>query len=41
LEIEEMPTKQIIEHLEKGTLDAGIAATPLDYEHILEKPLYY
>ena len=41
LEIEEMPTKQIIEHLENGTLDAGIAATPLDYEHILEKPLYY
>jgi LysR family hydrogen peroxide-inducible transcriptional activator len=41
LEIEEMPTKQIIEHLEKGTLDAGIAATPLDYDHILEKPLYY
>ena len=36
-----MPTKQIIEHLEKGTLDAGIAATPLDYDHILEKPLYY
>ena len=41
LEIEEMPTQQIIENLEKGTLDAGIAATPLDYDHILEKPLYY
>lgn len=41
LEIEEMPTHQIIENLEKGTLDAGIAATPLDYDHILEKPLYY
>ena len=41
LEIEEMPTQQIIEHLEKGTLDAGIAATPLDYEHIDEKPLYF
>ena len=41
LEIEEMPTQQIIENLEKGTLDAGIAATPLDYEHIFEKPLYY
>ncbi len=41
LEIEEMPTQQIIENLEKGTLDAGIGATPLDYDHILEKPLYY
>jgi len=41
LEIEEMPTQQIIENLEKGTLDGGIAATPLDYEHIFEKPLYY
>jgi LysR family hydrogen peroxide-inducible transcriptional activator len=41
LKIEEMPTQQIIENLEKGTLDAGIAATPLDYEHIFEKPLYY
>ena len=41
LEIKEMPTQQIIENLEKGTLDAGIAATPLDYDHILEKPLYY
>ena len=41
LEIEEMPTQQIIEHLEKGTLDAGIAATPLDYENIDEKPLYF
>lgn len=41
LEIEEMPTQQIIDHLEKGTLDAGIAATPLDYEQIHEKPLYF
>ena len=41
LEIEEMPTQQIIENLEKGTLDAGIAATPLNYNHILEKQLYY
>ena len=41
LEIEEMPTHQILEHLEKGTLDAGIAATPLTTDHIIEKPLYY
>lgn len=41
LEIEEMPTQQILEHLEKGTLDAGIAATPLGMDQIVEKPLYY
>lgn len=41
LEIEEMPTQQILEHLEKGTLDAGIAATPLGLEQLVEKPLYY
>ena len=41
LEIEEMPTQQIIEQLEKGTLDAGIAATPLSFEEVIEKPLYY
>ncbi len=41
LEIEEMPTQQILENLEKGTLDAGIAATPLGMEQIVEKPLYY
>jgi LysR family hydrogen peroxide-inducible transcriptional activator len=41
LEIEEMPTHQIIEQLEKGTLDAGIAATPLSFEEVIEKPLYY
>lgn len=41
LEIEEMSTQQILEQLEKGTLDAGIAATPLDVDHINEKPLYY
>ncbi len=41
LEIEEMSTQQIIEQLKKGTLDAGIAATPLAMEEITEKPLYY
>jgi LysR family hydrogen peroxide-inducible transcriptional activator len=41
LEIEEMPTQQILEQLEKGILDAGIAATPLGFEQIEEKPLYY
>ena len=41
LEIEEMPTHLILERLENGTLDAGIAATPLDISQIEEKPLYY
>ena len=41
LEIEEMPTQQILEHVEKGTIDAGIAATPLGLQEIIEKPLYY
>ncbi len=41
LEIEEMPTQQILEQLEKGILDAGIAATPLGLEQIIEKPLYF
>ncbi len=36
-----MPTQQIIEQLEKGILDAGIAATPLSLEEVVEKPLYY
>ena len=41
LEIEEMPTHLILERLENGTLDAGIAATPLGISQIEEKPLYY
>ena len=41
LEIEELPTQQILERLEKGTLDTGIVATPLSMDDIVEKPLYY
>lgn len=41
LKIEELPTETIIERLEDGHLDAAIAATPLDYENIKERPLYY
>ena len=41
LKIEELNTASIIEELENGKLDAGIAATPLDDPKLTEKPLYY
>ena len=41
LNIEEMNTTTIIRYLKDGKLDAGIAATPLKYESIEERPLYY
>lgn len=41
LKIEELNTETIIERLEDGHLDAAIAATPLQNEHIVERPLYY
>ena len=41
IEIIEIPTEQMIEALLDGKLDAGIAATPLEEEKIVEKPLYY
>lgn len=41
LKIEEITTKNICERIDKGTLDAGIAATPLHREKLIEKPLYY
>jgi LysR family hydrogen peroxide-inducible transcriptional activator len=41
LKIEELNTASIIEELNNGKLDAGIAATPLDDPKLLEKPLYY
>ena len=41
LKIEELNTTSIIEKLRAGKLDAGIAATPLDNPHLIEKPLYY
>ena len=41
LKIEELTTESIIEHLADGKLDAGIAATPLKHETIIERPLYY
>ena len=41
LRIEEYHTQEIIEHLRDGTLDAAIAATPLEEEDITESNLYY
>ncbi len=41
LEVFEVPTQQMIEQLQEGKLDAGIAATPLEEEKIVEKPLFY
>lgn len=41
LVIREQNTDQIIRNLAEGHLDAGIAATPLGREFIVERPLYY
>ena len=41
LNILEMPTENIIKNLNDGVLDAGIAATPLRIDSIVETPLYY
>ncbi len=41
LQIIEIPTEQMMESIIDGKIDAGIAATPLEEEKIVEKPLYY
>ncbi len=41
IEIVEIPTEQMIESLLEGKLDAGIAATPLEEDKIVERPLFY
>ena len=41
LKIEELTTHNIIKMLEEGHLDAGIAATPLGLNSIIELPLYH
>lgn len=41
LKIHELTTQKIIKQIKDGSLDAGIAATPLNEEHINEWPLYY
>ncbi len=41
LEIFELTTQQIIDEINEGKIDAGIAATPLQESKIIERPLYY
>jgi len=41
LHVEELRTKQILQRLEKGLLDAAIVTTPLEQKGVIEKPLYY
>ncbi|MGB5981022.1 MAG: hydrogen peroxide-inducible genes activator [Nonlabens sp.] len=41
LRIEELTTENILERLSDGSLDAAIAATPLDHVDIKKKVLYY
>ncbi|SFU55316.1 LysR family transcriptional regulator, hydrogen peroxide-inducible genes activator [Pustulibacterium marinum] len=41
LKIEELNTELMIQKLLDGSLDAGIAATPLQHEQIKERVLYY
>lgn len=39
--IKEENTETIIKHLREGKIDAAIAATPLETEDLIERPLYY
>ena len=41
LKIEELTTEEIIQRIIDGHLDAAIAATPLQHDIIIERPLYY
>ena len=41
LKIEELNTETIIKKLEDNSIDCAIAATPLNNDKILERPLYY
>ncbi len=41
LRVEELTTDNIIERLDDGSLDAAIAATPLNHESIKERVLYF
>lgn len=41
LKIFELNTSDILTKLKSGQIDAAIAATPLEDEHIKERPLYY
>lgn len=39
--IEELTTEQVLKKIKEGNLDAGIAATPLETDYLIERPLYY
>jgi LysR family hydrogen peroxide-inducible transcriptional activator len=39
--IKEQSTESIIKNIRDGHLDAAIAATPLEIEYLVERPLYY
>jgi LysR family hydrogen peroxide-inducible transcriptional activator len=39
--IKEQSTETLIRNIQEGHLDGAIAATPLEIEYILERPLYY
>jgi len=41
LKIEELSTSNLIEQLEEGHIDVGIAATPLENDKLMERVLYY
>ena len=39
--IKEQNTEELLRNLQDGHLDAGIAATPLETDFLIERPLYY
>lgn len=39
--VEELTTEQVLKKIKDGNLDAGIAATPLETDYLIERPLYY
>jgi len=41
LKVKELTTQEIIKQLNDGQLDAALAATPLDDDNLIERPLYY
>lgn len=41
LSLYEITTKQIVEQLKKGIIDAGILATPLEEAVLIESPMFY
>ncbi len=41
LYLEEMTTETLLEALERDRVDAGILATPLHLDNVIERPLYY